>query len=168
MLFYIHHRGTEYRIRVELRHGQTYVRFNDEPEQPVDISFYGHDCTFIHDNSVFSANILGEKNDYTVFHPQGNLTFQVESEYRRIVGILRGQTLTNENNIYAKMPGKIAKILVQPGADVAAGDPVLVMEAMKMENEIRSPRSGKVRTLHIKEGQAVETGVLLAEIEPGE
>lgn len=168
MLFYIHHRGQEYRVRVELRHGQTYVRFGDEQEQPADISFYGQECTFIHEQSVFSANVLGEKSEYTVFHPQGNLGFQVESEYRRIVGLLRGQTLANENSIYAKMPGKIAKVLVKPGAEVNVGDPVLVIEAMKMENEIRSTQAGKVQKIHVKEGQAVETGVLLVEIEPGD
>jgi biotin carboxyl carrier protein len=58
--------------------------------------------------------------------------------------------------IAAPMPGKVVKILVGPGDNVTAGQPVAVVEAMKMENEIRSSRAGAVVTVHVKEGQTVE------------
>ncbi|MBI1860738.1 MAG: acetyl-CoA carboxylase biotin carboxyl carrier protein subunit [Deltaproteobacteria bacterium] len=166
MLFYIHHNSTEYKVRVEARHGRTFVRFGDEPEKEMDISFYGHECVMLHEQEVFSANILGEKTEYSVFLPAGNLQFQVESEYRRIVGLLRGQSLTNENHVYAKMPGRIAKLSCKVGQEISSGDSLLVMEAMKMENEIRASVSGKILSINVKEGQAVETGAMLIEIEP--
>jgi 3-methylcrotonyl-CoA carboxylase alpha subunit len=49
--------------------------------------------------------------------------------------MLRGQNLENENNVYAKMPGKIVKISAKPGTVVERGTPLMVMEAMKMENQ---------------------------------
>ena len=168
MLFYIRQGEKEHRIRVEARRGQVFVRFDSEPEEVVDIHFYGNDVSLVREHRVFSANVVGQKHEYTVWRPSGNISYALESEYRRIVGLLRGQQLVDENHVYARMPGKIVKILAKKGDAVEQGTPVLVMEAMKMENEIRSPSSGEVRQLHVTEGQAVETGTLLAEISKSE
>lgn len=168
MLFYIRHQGEEFKVRVETRDNQYWVSVGNEPEQPVDVSFYGNDCTLIHEKGIFHANVVGEKTDYTVWRPEGNLSFTVESEYRRIVGLLRGQNLQTENNVYSKMPGKITKITVKVGDRVEKGQGLLVMEAMKMENEIKSLVEGEVKNICVKEGQAVETGTLLVEINPTE
>ena len=67
--------------------------------------------------------------------------------------------------VTAPMPGKIVRLLVEPGARVEAGQGLVVMEAMKMENELRSPRPGRVKDLPAREGQTVETGALLAVVE---
>ena len=61
----------------------------------------------------------------------------------------------------APMPGKIVKVLVAVGDAVEAGKGVLVMEAMKMENELKANRAGTVQEIRVKEGQAVEMGALL-------
>lgn len=61
-------------------------------------------------------------------------------------------------SIAAPMPGKILKILVQQGAAVTAGQQVLVLEAMKMENEIYAPVAGTVTQIACKEGDSVNTG----------
>jgi len=61
----------------------------------------------------------------------------------------------------APMPGKIVKVLVQEGDPVEAGRGVLVMEAMKMENELKASRAGTVQEVRVKEGQAVEMGAVL-------
>jgi biotin carboxyl carrier protein len=63
------------------------------------------------------------------------------------------------------MPGKIIRVLVAEGDEVAEGDVVCILEAMKMENELKAPQSGLVRALHIQPGQDVEMGAVLAEIE---
>jgi biotin carboxyl carrier protein len=67
--------------------------------------------------------------------------------------------------VKAIMPGKVIHIRVKPGDTVAAGDGLLIMEAMKMENEIKCRRPGTVRAVHVVPGQAVENGTLLLEIE---
>jgi pyruvate carboxylase subunit B len=67
----------------------------------------------------------------------------------------------------AIMPGTIVRVLVVEGDEVTAGDVVLVLEAMKMENELHAPISGVVRAIHVQPGQAVEMNAVLAEIDPG-
>ena len=64
--------------------------------------------------------------------------------------------------VTAPMPGKVVRVLVGPGQAVTAGEGLLVVEAMKMENELRAPRAGVVLDLPAREGQAVESGALLA------
>ncbi len=64
--------------------------------------------------------------------------------------------------IVAPMPGKVVRLLVKAGDAIEAGKGVLVVEAMKMQNEIRSPKSGTVESLKVKEGQAVNAGEILA------
>jgi biotin carboxyl carrier protein len=67
--------------------------------------------------------------------------------------------------VQAPMPGKLVRVLVHAGEDVGAGQGLVVMEAMKMENEIRAPRAGRVKEAPVREGQAVETGALLVLLE---
>ena len=57
------------------------------------------------------------------------------------------------------------KLLVHPGDEVAEGQPVVVMEAMKMENELRSPRAGRIVEVHVAEGQTVERNAKLCAVE---
>ena len=64
--------------------------------------------------------------------------------------------------IVAPMPGKIVRVLVQPGDAVHARQPVVVIEAMKMENELRAWRDGIVSDVSARSGQSVEAGALLA------
>jgi len=63
--------------------------------------------------------------------------------------------------IMAPMPGKIVKLLVQEGDEVTAGQGLLVMEAMKMQNEMRAPRAGRVERIYAVENGGVETGAPL-------
>lgn len=64
----------------------------------------------------------------------------------------------------APMPATVVKVLVEPGAQVAHGDTVLVLEAMKMELPIRAPRDGVVRELRCRAGDLVQPGVNLVEL----
>jgi pyruvate carboxylase subunit B len=67
--------------------------------------------------------------------------------------------------IRAIMPGAIVRVLATEGDEVAEGDVVLVLEAMKMENELNAPISGVVKAIHVQPGQTVEMNDVLAEIE---
>jgi biotin carboxyl carrier protein len=59
------------------------------------------------------------------------------------------------------MPGKVVRVLVKAGDEVAEGQGLVVVEAMKMENELKSPKAGTVTELHAVEGATVESGAKL-------
>jgi glutaconyl-CoA/methylmalonyl-CoA decarboxylase subunit gamma len=59
------------------------------------------------------------------------------------------------------MPGKVVRVLVRPGDAVRARQPLVVVEAMKMENELRAGRDGTIAEIHAKEGSSVDAGALL-------
>jgi biotin carboxyl carrier protein len=61
----------------------------------------------------------------------------------------------------APMPGKVVRVLVKAGDPVTARQPVVVVEAMKMENELRASRDGTVAEVHVREGMSVDAGALL-------
>ena len=77
---------------------------------------------------------------------------------RRAVGKF---SLEGPQRIDAPMPGKVVRVLVKQGDEVQEGQGLVVVEAMKMENELRSPKAGKVVELHAVEGAAVESGAKL-------
>ena len=70
-------------------------------------------------------------------------------------------SMEGPQRVDAPMPGKIVRVLVKAGDAVAEGQGLVVVEAMKMENELKSPKAGKVTELHAVEGAAVESGAKL-------
>jgi len=69
--------------------------------------------------------------------------------------------------VAAPMPGKVVRVLVAAGDAVRARQPLVVVEAMKMENELRADRDGTIAEIHAREGLLVEAGALLVVIHPG-
>jgi biotin carboxyl carrier protein len=68
-------------------------------------------------------------------------------------------------NVTAPMPGKVVRLLVPLGSSVTAGQALVVVEAMKMQNELRAPKSGKVVSVPVHEGDTVAAGEVLVVIE---
>ncbi|OGD10961.1 MAG: hypothetical protein A2Y86_03030 [Candidatus Aminicenantes bacterium RBG_13_62_12] len=75
----------------------------------------------------------------------------------------RGRAKKKE--VSASMPGRVAQVLAAEGDEVREGQPVLVLEAMKMQNEIKAPRSGILRRLSVRAGATVEAGAMLFAVE---
>ena len=75
-----------------------------------------------------------------------------------------GPDLAASAAVTAPMPGRVVKLLVKPGDVVAARQPLVVVEAMKMENELRAPRAGTVGSVQVSEGQSVEAHAVLVEL----
>ena len=67
--------------------------------------------------------------------------------------------------VVAPMPGKIVTIMVKVGDTVTPGDPILILEAMKMQNEVDSPFSGKVKEILVREGESVDAHDVLVVVE---
>lgn len=79
-------------------------------------------------------------------------------------GSKRGRA-TREGHVTTSMPGNIVDVLVAEGDSVSAGDPVMIIEAMKMETEVKAPVGGQVSAVHISKGDRVTPGEILVEIE---
>ncbi len=105
--------------------------------------------------------LLGEQMEWLI-SSGGMHTMDVR--WRGRAGGAAARPSSGDGRIKAPIPGLISRILVEEGALVEIGDPVLVLEAMKMENEIRAPRAGSVRTISTKPGASVKLGELLLEI----
>lgn len=112
-----------------------------------------------------SYSIEGEKIELQFWNQ--HLTIEVLDERRLRMRRVRSQLdLSGPEIIKTSMPGKVVKLLVEPGSQVEAGAGVIIIEAMKMENEIQCRQGGLVKAVHVEAGQAVESDVVLIEIEP--
>jgi len=125
--------------------------------------------------NTFSILLKGESHQVRIApRPDGSLTVHTGlAEYHAEVidprswrgrrhGALEAE---GRQQIAAPMPGKVVRLLVKAGDAVEAGQGLLVVEAMKMQNEIRSPKSGKIEKLFATEGQAVNAGEVLLWVE---
>ena len=74
-------------------------------------------------------------------------------------------TTVGEQRVVAPMPGKVLRVLAQVGDQVQPRQPLVVVEAMKMENELSSPKAGRVKQVAVTEGVSVEAGRLLVVVE---
>jgi biotin carboxyl carrier protein len=110
-----------------------------------------------------SLEVTAEETSNGLLLRANGREFQVEifdpRSWRRGRGA--GIELEGRQQLVAPMPGKIVRVLVAAGQQVSAGQGLLVIEAMKMQNEIRSPKSGTVEKL-AREGQTVNPGEVLA------
>ncbi len=92
--------------------------------------------------------------------------FEVVDERTRLLAGSAASVASGPQIIEAEMPGKVVKVNVAPGDSVSEGQGVVVIEAMKMENEIPSPIEGVVREVAVSAGDTVEAGALLFTIDP--
>ncbi|HLB58458.1 MAG TPA: biotin/lipoyl-containing protein [Bdellovibrionota bacterium] len=113
----------------------------------------------------YRMTLASENHSYSIQINGELFELQMVSEFRKLQQRLRGQELAGAGTIIAKMPGKIVKVLAKVGDEVHDGQSVLIMEAMKMENELRSPSKGKIKEIRVKEGDTVEAGALLVVLE---
>ena len=123
-------------------------------------------------SGVYSILIDGQSFEVRV-EPQGDGGLRVTSSVREFAAALRdprqwrrhrgaGAEAEGRQQVTAPMPGKVVRVLAKTGDAVEAGQGILVMEAMKMQNEIRSPKSGMLERLLVVEGQTVNAGELVA------
>ena len=86
-----------------------------------------------------------------------------ESRYRQ--NRMQGGALVSDNTIRSPMPGKVVRVLVKPGDHVEAGQPLIVLSAMKMESEFKAGSRGIVREVPVQEGDTVDNNQLLVIID---
>ena len=123
--------------------------------------------SIIEDGKQFEA-MVDERGAHGFDVLVGGRLFHLESVDER-TRMLAGSAVvvtTGPQTVAAEMPGKVVKVNVAAGAEVAEGEGVIILEAMKMENEIPSPIDGILKELAVSEGQTVEAGDVLFVVEP--
>jgi biotin carboxyl carrier protein len=101
--------------------------------------------------------------EYLVQLPRVSLDATVDA--RRVERASGPVVGAGEQRVMAPMPGRVLRVLVKPGDEVVARQGLVVVEAMKMENELTAPRAGRVKDVSVTEGLSVEAGRLLVTIE---
>ena len=115
---------------------------------------------------VFDVAIGGKPEALTVAAGAERAVVAVQSERARAVAAKRGNGMAGaaSREVRSPMPGRVVKVLVAVGEDVQAQQPVVIVEAMKMENELRALAAGKVESVHVKAGDAVDGSTLLVRL----
>jgi biotin carboxyl carrier protein len=109
------------------------------------------------DSQTYEVQIAGQRFEV-----------KVEDERARLLADLVKGGAVSGATIYAPMPGLVIDVLVEPGTPVANGQTVLILEAMKMENDLNAPIAGIVKEVRVSKGQTVEQGAALVVIEATE
>jgi biotin carboxyl carrier protein len=163
MIFDVTVNGHDYRVQVEQQEDGTW-------------SCQVNGDQIALDSSQMSAGVLsilvgGESYEVVADSPQqiairGN-RYSVEVRDPRSWRSRRALagTETGPKKVVAPMPGKVVRVIAQPGAEIELNGGVIVIEAMKMQNELRSPKKGRVAKVLVAEGAAVNAGDVLAIIE---
>ena len=141
--------------------------------KPVDVSFMklsqdGLLLSFGNRHFEVFRSGLNETNSHHSLNVNGReISVHVEDERDALLKRFEtdGATKLHASVIKAPMPGKISRILVSQGELVEAGQGVLILEAMKMENEIKTSTAGIVKAVHVQQSNAVEKGAVLIEIQ---
>jgi biotin carboxyl carrier protein len=122
--------------------------------------------SFLFKGSSYLVDVIGSDTEYTVFTRNAFRTIKIFNDEMLLHRSLkRGGGLGGEMELKAGMPGKIIEIFVKPGDLVKANKPLLIMEAMKMENEMRSSHEVRVKEICVKQGDSVESGAILIKFE---
>ncbi|ADB58581.1 biotin/lipoyl-containing protein [Archaeoglobus profundus] len=110
-------------------------------------------------NRTYYKVILNDKTfNISLREPGVILPKKVEKKEKSKVEVVEGEA------VKAMLPGVVTKIIVKEGESVRKGDTIMILEAMKMENEVKSPKDGVVKQIVVREGDRVEVGDILAVI----
>jgi len=145
------------------------IRIDGEPVDPI-----SHATVVEVEPGVYSILVDGASHEVRVEAGQGDagnatvgkrrFDYQIDDprQWKRSASAEGGQ---GRAAILAPMPGKVVRILVAVGDEVEAGQGIVVVEAMKMQNEMKAPRAGRVAAIQVKENDSVVAGAILAVVE---
>ena len=121
--------------------------------------------SLIIDGRSYQVDIHTNKDRHEVLVEGEQFEFELFDERKALLKSSSGLGAEGVQEINSSMPGKIVKVLVEEGSEVDQGDGLVIVEAMKMENEIKSPKAGVVKKIGVAEGDTVEAGALLIVVE---
>ena len=149
-------------IELEQRNGRVEARVDGRQHTLEVVSPEEGVYTFLEGDRVYEARVSGARrpNSLTV-SIRGHLfsTCVIDRKHRRLT-VEHG--IEGRQNLIAPMPGKVVRVLLSAGDEVTLGQGVVVVEAMKMQNEIKSLKAGRILDIRVTEGATVEDNQILA------
>jgi biotin carboxyl carrier protein len=164
MLYEVTIDGKSYRLELNHDDGRWFCRL-DGRDLEVDAILVRPDVLLLRlGNAAYEVKSERLANDLNLW--VGNMPFATEiCDPRSLRGRARAGDDHGPRKITAPMPGKVVRLMVREGDEVEPGTGVAVVEAMKMQNEIKSPKKGTVQKILVSEGAAVNAGDVLAIVE---
>jgi biotin carboxyl carrier protein len=163
---------TEEEIKVALDKDQRFLVEIDGVIHHVDARrFFGGTWSLVIDNQSYDVELEvagGHESEgrYNTLVRGSIVRLTVIDERRARMGVVSKKfTVEGPQTIHSPMPGKVVKILVATGQTVEENQPLIIVEAMKMENELRSPKAGKIGRILVGAGQAVDAQAALLTVE---
>lgn len=163
MKYLVEIEGEPREVNVEILGETVSVSLEGNPVD-ADVRRLGGSLSLILDGKVFDVVVGGSAEKLELAAGSARLVGSAQNERMRAKRRSKGGK-SGAGAIRSPMPGKIVEVRVAVGDHVEAGTPVVVMEAMKMQNELRAELSGKVTTVEVSPGQNVESDALLLTIE---
>ena len=162
MKYYVQVNSRQHEVDVVERLGELKIAVNGKP---LDLAYEEVDAlgqvALLCDGKSYGVSIEGDMNKASVVIAGHLYAVEIEDERERAAHAAERAASKGGGVVKAVMPGIVVKLLVKEGDAVEAGQPLLILEAMKMQNEIAAPSAGKVKTLHVREREAVAGGAKL-------
>jgi biotin carboxyl carrier protein len=163
------------KFKVEVDETKTHwsVKLQQEGEPPesfqiskTDYTKFDDAISFIFHGKSYMLDAVPSKEGFAVYTGNSYRNITIHNDETLLHESLKGAgALGSSGHLTAGMPGKIVKIFVKPGQRIATGGPILIMEAMKMENEMRAAFDCVVKEIKFNEGSSVDTGAVLVTFE---
>jgi acetyl/propionyl-CoA carboxylase alpha subunit len=163
----------KYKIEVDetKTHWHVKLQAKDEPAEEFNITRsdymkFDDAISLLFNGKSYMLDLVPTKDGYTIFTGNSYRNVTIHNDESLLHEQLKGGgALGSSDTLMAGMPGKIVKVVVKKGQRVPAGSPILIMEAMKMENEMRASHDCVVKEINVTEGASVEAGATLVTFE---
>ena len=159
MKYFVEINGRDREVEVVERLGQLEVSVDGEP---LDIEYEQVDLlgqvSLRSNNRSFGVSIEGGAHHITATIAGHVYVVEIEDERERAAHAAEREAAKGGGVVASVMPGIVVKLLVSAGETVSEGQPLLILEAMKMQNEIAAPADGVVQQIHVNESEAVGAG----------
>ena len=166
MKYFVNINGRDLEVEIVDRAGQLVVTINGEPAE---LNYEAVDregqVAVVMDDRGYAVSVAGSRNDYHVTLAGHAYAVEIEDERERAAHAAARERNKGGGTIKAVMPGIVVELMVKEGDIVAEGQPLLILEAMKMQNEIDAPSEGRVKRILCDAGEAVSAGAKLVELE---
>lgn len=166
MKYFVTVEGTEHTVELVERLGRLEVQFDGEP---VDVRYEEVDrlgqVAFYDGDRAFGVSIEGDQRESVVNVAGHEYRVEIEDERERAARSAVRADGGRGDVIKSVMPGVVVDLLVEAGQSIEKGQSLLILEAMKMQNEIRASQPGIVKAIHVSKGDAVGNGEKLITID---